>query len=124
MLLVVGTTVFAQDVMVRDLDGATTALGWSASVSDVPTIEMSGLWRFVPDRSDPMVEIWSECEVKYEISHQMDRIVMAFRPENGELNVQEYRWNGSVNSFRRGTAEVRERAFWTDRGRTLEIEGR
>ena len=49
---------------------------------------------------------------------------MSFRPEGAEPNVQQYRWDGTVNSFERGEAEVRERAHWKDGGRTLEVEGR
>ncbi|HJO02551.1 MAG TPA: hypothetical protein QGG47_01100 [Acidobacteriota bacterium] len=47
-----------------------------------------------------------------------------FRPENGQQNVQTYRWAGAVSEFQRADAEVRERARWTDRGRSLEVEGR
>jgi hypothetical protein len=49
---------------------------------------------------------------------------MTFRPEGAEPNMQQYRWDGTVNSFERGEAEVRERVHWKDGGRTLEVEGR
>ncbi|NKB89979.1 MAG: hypothetical protein GKS06_17335 [Acidobacteria bacterium] len=125
-LVVGGLPVLAtgQDVVVRDLEATGPELDWTPWVSDVPNADLSGLWTFDDARSDPMVETWVDREVQYEISQQIDRIVMAFRPEDGEPNIQEYRWNGVVNSFRRDTTEVRERARWTESGRTLEVEGR
>lgn len=114
----------AQDVVVREAEEPPRDLGWSNWISDVPAADLTGLWQFLPATSDPMVDAWVGRRVAYEISQQTTRIVMTFRPENGEPNIQEYRWDGSVNAFRRGTAEVRERARWTDNGRTLEVEGR
>ncbi len=123
-LTLAATTADAQDVLVRELQPPADRLEWSAWVSDVPAVDLTGLWRFAPSSSDPMVEVWRGRAVEYEISQQTDRLVLSFRPENGEPNVQEYRWDGSVNSFERAGAEVRERAHWKDGGRTLEIEGR
>jgi hypothetical protein len=114
----------AQDIPVRELPAPAVDLGWSDSVSDVPLADLSGLWKFVEATSDPMVEVWRGRVVVYQISQQSDRIVMSFEPENGEPSVQEYRWDGSVNAFERGGAQVRERARWRNNGRALEIEGR
>jgi len=114
----------AQDLLVRELEPATDDLEWSSWVSDVPAVDLTGLWSFVESASDPMIEVWQGREIVYEISQQTNRLVMSFRPENGEPNVQEYYWNGNVNSFQRGGAEVRERAHWIAGGRTLEVEGR
>ena len=114
----------AQDALVRELEPPADDLEWSAWVSDVPMVDLTGLWRFVESSSDPMVEVWQGRKITYEISQQTNRVVMSFRPENGEPSVQEYRWNGAVNAFARADAEVRERAQWTDGGRTLEVEGR
>lgn len=114
----------AQDVLVRELEPPGSDLEWSSWISDVPATDLTGLWHFVESSSDPMLEVWQGREILYEISQQMDRVVLSFRPENGEPRVQEYRWNGSVNSFDRAGAEVRERAHWTAGGRTLEVEGR
>ena len=119
-----GTTALAQDGVVRELEPAADNLGWSAWVSDVPAVDLTGLWHFLESASDPMIEVWQGRAVAYEISQQTDRLVMSFRPENGEPSVQQYRWNGSVNAFARGGAEVRERAHWVSGGRVLEIEGR
>lgn len=114
----------AQDNMVREFEPAGDGLEWSGSVSDVPSVDLTGLWQFVEATSDPMVEVWRGREIVYEVSQQTNRVVMSFRPKNGEPSVQEYRWDGTVNSFERANAEVRERAHWTDGGRTLEVEGR
>ena len=114
----------AQDVLVRELEPSSDGLEWSSWVSDVPLVDLTGQWRFVESSSDPMVEVWQGREIVYEISQQNDRLVMSFRPENGEPSVQEYRWNGSVNSFDRGGAEVRERGHWVAGGRAFEVEGR
>ena len=116
--------VAAQDVGARELPQAGPDLRWANELSDVPLVDLSGVWEFIEESSDPMVEVWRGREIHYEISQQNDRVVMNFVPENGEPNVQEYRWDGTVNAFLRGTAEVRERARWRDNGRTLEIEGR
>ncbi len=99
-------------------------LEWTPWISDVPVVDMTGEWLFDAASSDPMVEVWRDREVSYRIDQQIDRIVFEFRPENGEQNVQTYRWAGSVSEFERGAAEVRERAHWTGNGRVLEVEGR
>ena len=99
-------------------------LEWTPWISDVPVVDMTGEWVFDAGSSDPMVEIWREREVLYRIDQQIDRIVFEFTPENGQQNVQTYRWGSAISEFERGGAEVRERARWTDRGRVLEIEGR
>lgn len=99
-------------------------LDWSDGVSELPIVDLTGTWLFVPEDSDPMVEIWQGRQVEYVVTQTGDRIVLDFRPEDGRRNVQGYRWNGTVSSFRRGDAEVRERARWTDGGRSLVIEGR
>jgi len=114
----------AQDVLLREMEPQTDGLEWSAWVSDVPVVDLTGLWRFVESSSDPMVTVWEGREIRYEISQQTNRVVLSLRPENGEPMVQEYLWNGSVNSFEKGGTEVRERAHWRDGGRTLEVEGR
>ncbi len=99
-------------------------LEWTPWTSDVPVVDMTGEWLFDAAASDPMVEVWREREVVYRIDQQIDRIVFEFRPENGQQNVQTYRWANAVSEFERGNAEVRERAHWTDNGRVLEVEGR
>ncbi len=99
-------------------------LEWTNWISDVPVVDMTGEWVFDTASSDPMVEVWREREVVYQIDQQLDRIVFEFRPENGQQNVQTYRWGGSISEFQRGDAEVRERARWTEGGRVLEVEGR
>lgn len=99
-------------------------LAWAPGVSEVPLVDLSGTWVFLPDASDPMVEAWRDREIVYVITQATDRIVLDFRPEDGQRNLQGYRWDGSVSSFERGDAEVRERARWTDGGRTLMVEGR
>ena len=124
LLVSSATTSSAQDVLVRELEPPSDGLEWSSWVSDVPVVDLTGLWRFVESTSDPMVEVWRGREIIYEISQQIDRVVMTFRPESAEPNMQQYRWDGTVNSFERGEAEVRERAHWKDGGRTLEVEGR
>ncbi len=100
------------------------SLEWTPWISDVPVVDMTGEWVFDSASSDPMVEVWRQREVVYQIDQQTDRIVFEFRPENGQRNVQTYRWAGSISEFQRGGAEVRERARWTERGRVLEVEGR
>ena len=99
-------------------------LEWTPWISDVPAVDMTGEWLFDAASSDPMVEIWRQREVVYGIDQQVDRIVFEFRPENGQQNVQTYRWRGAISEFERGGAEVRERARWADLGRVLEVEGR
>jgi hypothetical protein len=124
LVVVPAGSALAQDVVVRGLEESEGRLNWTAWVSDVPTADLTGTWIFDAERSDPMVEVWREREVRYEINQQFDRIVVAFRPEGGEANVQTYRWDGSVNSFQRQDTEVRERARWIGQGRVLEVEGR
>ena len=99
-------------------------LDWTPWLSEFPQVDLTGTWVFDAATSDVMVEAWRDREVLYVVDQQMDRIVFDFSPEDGQRNVQGYRWNGSVSEFERGTAEVRERARWTGGGRIFEVEGR
>lgn len=99
-------------------------LDWPGRVSDLPMVDLSGTWVFDPEVSDPMVEAWRGRRVEYRIDQQSDFIRLEFRPEDGQGNVQTYRWDGRVIAFERGTTEVRELAAWVEGGRTLEILGR
>lgn len=99
-------------------------LHWDAEISEVPLVDLSGSWSFLADESDPMVEVWRGREILYVVTQSPDRIVLDFRPEDGRRNAQGYRWDGTIAAFERGDAQVRERARWTDGGRTLVVEGR
>lgn len=93
-------------------------------ISEVPSVDLTGTWRFLPDRSDPMLETWRGEEVLYRIRQESGRIVLEFVPGGGRTNEQTYRWDGSTAEFERGETQVRERARWSQSGRTLEIVGR
>lgn len=94
-------------------------------ITEIPTVDLSGSWRFDPERSDPMVEAWRGIEILYRIEQQPDHIVLEFLPEGEEgANIQVYRWDGTLRRDRRGRTEIAERARWTDGGRVLEVHGR
>lgn len=95
--------------------------GW---ISDVPSVDLTGDWVFLPERSDPMLEVWRDREVSYRIDQYPTHIVLEFRAQGGASNTQTYRWDGTVHRFERDTTEVEEMARWTAAGRELEVEGR
>jgi len=100
-------------------------MGWTPVVSELPLVDLSGSWRFLPRDSDPMVQQWRDAAVLYEIQQLADRILLDLHPdEDARSTARAYRWDGAVEEFENGSAEVRERAFWADGGRMLVIEGR
>ncbi len=97
---------------------------WTAWTTEVPLIDLSGEWEFVPDESDAMIEEWSGTTILYRIEQGSAVIRLEFVPEGSTSNVQVYRWDGNQATLQRGGEEVREPARWLGGGRRLRIEGR
>jgi hypothetical protein len=92
--------------------------------SDLPAVDMTGTWVFDADGSDPMLAVWQDREVKYEINQQAAFILLEFVVPGSQSNTQRYSWDGTIHRFERGGRTVEEAARWTRAGRMLEIAGR
>ena len=123
--LLVGSAVAAAQADPDARGGQEPTQPWPADwFTDFPSIDLTGTWNFDPERSDPMLTVWQEKEVRYEINQHPTFIVLEFLVEGGRSNRQTYRWDGTLHRFERGERQVEEAARWTRGGRALEVRGR
>lgn len=123
-MLVAGVAVLGYAAAARAQEGIGSRPWPMDWFSDLPSVDMTGTWVFDPSTSDPMLVVWQDRDVSYEINHQAAFIILEFKVRGAESNVQRYRWDGTIQQFERGGRLVEEAARWTDAGRTLQVAGR